>query len=431
MRRVEARVFGYHPDMAAPAADEATLTRPSTSRLLRLLWGERRLSRAELARRADVARSTVTRMVNALLPTGLVRETGMGPSHGGRRPVLLEFRDDAYAVAGVDLSGERVAVALTDLRGSVHAWEEEPHPVRDDPDGARRLAGTLLARCADRWRDGPAGLVCVGAAIPSPVDTGAPTLLSALALPAWRGRPGLEALEARFGVPVVLDNDANLGALAEQRWGAGQGVDDLAYLAITRGVGAGLMIGGRIHRGQTGVAGELGHFPADPRGPLCECGMRGCLSSMVDVPGIERRASRHAADQPGSALGAPPVSIAALERAAVAGDPAAAAVIDETVDLLANAIATVLNLNNPGRVVIGGGILRLGEALLGPLRRAVQDRTRVSSAGAAPILAGVLGDRAIAVGAATLALDRALGDLRLFPPLRAGAGVRLVVNSAS
>src|SRR5512142_2364191 len=102
--------------MAPRRADEATLLRPSTAALLRLLWEARQLSRAELSRRAGVARSTVTRTVNALLPTGLVRETGPGPSRGGRRPVLLEFRDDAYAVAGVELGNQRVAVALTDLR---------------------------------------------------------------------------------------------------------------------------------------------------------------------------------------------------------------------------------------------------------------------------------------------------------------------------
>ena len=401
--------------------DEGGLLRPSTAMLLGLVWRERRISRADLARRAEVARSTVTRTVNALLPTGLLREVGEGVSRGGRRPILLAFQDEAYGVAGVELGNTRVAVALTDLRGRVLAWEEEPHAVREDPEGARALAAELVARCLAAWRRGPAGLVCIGVALSCPIDTGAPTLLPTVELPAWRGEPGLETLRSRFGVPVLLDNDANLGALAEHRWGAGQGVPNLAYLAITGGVGAGHVIDGRLYRGQTGVAGELGHFPADPAGVRCSCGMRGCLSSTVGVPAVERRAGRLAASHPGSALGEPPVTLATLARAALAEDPVALRAVAETVDPLANALSVLLNLNNPGRVVIGGGLLRLGEALLGPLRQAVQDRTRASSAGAVAIVAGALGERAVAVGAATMALEHALADLRLFPPLRRGA----------
>jgi len=115
------------------------------------------------------------------------------------------------------------------------------------------------------------------------------------------------------------------------------------------------------------------------------------------------------------------VTLATLARAALAEDPVALRAVAETVDPLANALSVLLNLNNPGRVVIGGGLLRLGEALLGPLRQAVQDRTRASSAGAVAIVAGALGERAVAVGAATMALEHALADLRLFPPLRRGA----------
>lgn len=400
-----------------PAVEERLL-RPSLGVLLRLVWTERSISRVELARRTDLARSTVTRSINALLTTGLVREVGVGPSRGGRRPILLEFQDTAYGVAGVELTSERVAVALTDLRGNVLAWEERPYAVRIDPDGARALAGELTSRCLERWQRSAERLVCIGVAVPSPVDRGAPTLLSPVDLPAWRGQPGLEPLAERFGVPVLLDNDANLGALGEHRWGAGQGADNVVYLTIGAGVGAGHVIQGRLYRGSTGVAGELSHFPTDPRGDPCSCGMRGCLSSATSANALVRHAERYAAANPGSPLARAPVTLDAVERAALAGDEAALRAIDEIVDRLANAIGTVLNLFNPARVVMGGDLLRLGELLLEPLRRAVRDRVRASSAGAARIVASTLGDRAIAIGAATMALEHALGDLRLFPPLR-------------
>jgi predicted NBD/HSP70 family sugar kinase len=382
-----------------------------------MIWTARGISRAELSRRTALARSTVSRAVNALVASGLVSEVGVGPSRGGRRPIILQFQDDAYGVMGVELDRNRVAVALTNLRGQVHAWEERTFPVHNDPDGTRALVVTLIEQCLARWHHRPERLVAIGVAVASPVDRAAADPLSHVVLPAWGGRLGLEVLTQRFGVPVMVDNDANLGALAEHWWGAGRAVSDLVYLEISVGVGSGHIIGGKVYRGATGVAGEMGHLPIDVAGAPCECGLRGCLTHLVGHEGLQRRAEGLRPGFPASRL-APGFGVAALHDAAQAGDALALRVIEETAATLATAIAGMMNLLNPAMVVIGGELQRLGEPLFAPLRRAVQERSRISSAASAQIVASPLGDRAVALGAATYALEAALNDVGLFPAVR-------------
>jgi len=401
-------------------AAAAFLLRPHAADILRLVWQERGISRAELSRRTALARATVSQTVQALQQGGLVGEEGVGPSRGGRRPTLLRFEDDAFGLVGVDLGHAHVAVALTSLRGRMLAWEERRHPVRSDPAGARALVCELVDACLDRWHHPRERLVGVGVAVPSPVESGSARPLSRVALPAWDGTPGLEVLTERLGVPVLLDNDANLGALAEHWWGAGRQVKDLTYVLLGNGVGAGYLIDGKVYRGGTGVAGELGHLPVDPAGPPCACGLRGCLTTLVDVPAILARAGTLLAEQPSSVLATRPLSVASIEEAARAGDPVAVRVVEETARWLALGVTGLLNLLNPSLVILGGGVARLGDTLLGPLRRFVQTNAYVSSAAEARIVASPLAERAIALGAATLVLHRALGDLTLFPSVRSG-----------
>ncbi|RPJ44851.1 MAG: ROK family transcriptional regulator, partial [Candidatus Latescibacterota bacterium] len=234
--------------------------RPLADAVLRLIWRERRISRAEIARRAALSRSTVSEIVGEILPTGLVAEMGIGESRGGRRPIVLEFQDDSRVILGVEMGAAHVAVALTNLRGSVLAWESKPHPVRSDPGGTRALVAELCEACLVSRPNGGRPLVGIGVAVPSPVDPSRPDRLSKIVLPDWNERLGLEGLRDRWNVPLLVDNDANMGALAEHWWGVGRGLDDFAYIKVATGIGSGHVIGGEIYRGATGVAGEIGHL---------------------------------------------------------------------------------------------------------------------------------------------------------------------------
>jgi predicted NBD/HSP70 family sugar kinase len=234
-------------------------------------------------------------------------------------------------------------------------------------------------------------------------------------LPAWKGHSGLEALGERYGVPVMVDNDANLGALAEYWWGAGQGVRDFAYVKVGTGIGSGHVIGGELYRGANGFAGEIGHLSIDPQGETCICGLRGCLAMHVGSPALVQRARSLLPTCPGSMLEDVDITITAIEAAALGGDPLALRVTREAAEFLGIAVAGMLNLMNPAVVIVGGGITALGDHFLEPLRETVRQRTRVSSMAGVSIVMSGLGPQSVAVGAASLVLQEALANPRLFP----------------
>ena len=386
--------------------------------VLDLVWKRREVSRAEIARHTGRSRSTISEVVARLLDTGLVEEVGSGESRGGRRPILIGFRDAAGVILGVDLGATHVSVILTDLRGSVLAWQDRAYPVRTDPGGAGKLVVELCRDCLMEWNGDEGLLIGIGVAVPSPVDPESPDRVLERIHPAWRGRAILDRLDAAFGAPVFVDNDANLGAVAERWWGKALGVDDFLYLKVATGVGAGLMIGGGIYRGSTGVAGEIGHIVVDPKGPGCVCGSNGCLATFVGTRALVERTRDLLRSSPPSSLVGTDLNIKIIEDAALADDPVALRVVHEAAQHLGIALAGVLNLLNPGSVVVGGSLARAGDRLLVPLREAVLRRTLVTSAAAAEIVVSELGPRATALGAATHVLIAALANPSLFPGVK-------------
>lgn len=386
--------------------------RPLADSVLQLIWRERQTTRADIARRTGLSRSTVSEIIDGLLKTGLIAETGSGKSRGGRRPIVLEFQDEARCILGVDLGATHVAVALTDLRGKVLSWHAVDYPVRTDPDGTRALVMELCDGCLKEWNHDGCQLMRIGVAVPSPVDPLYPKMLSEVVIPAWQGESGLEELQLRYGVPVHVDNDANLGALAEHMWGAGKGINDFVYIKIAHGIGAGHILNGEIYRGAGGVAGEMGHLPIDPNGPACVCGMNGCLATFIGKPALADRIGELLKEYPDSSLKRRKSSFDAIESAALRGDPAALELVNEIAGYLGIAISGYFNLMNPSLAILGGGLAGLGELLLGPLRSKVRNSTLVSKA-AVDIKISELGPRAVAVGAATLALMAMFNDPNL------------------
>ncbi len=391
--------------------------RPLAEEILRLIWKSHEISRAEISRSLEISRSTVSEIVDSLLPKRLIAEVGTGPSRGGRRPIVLRFQDDAHTILGVEMGASHLQVVLTDLRGHVLAWQHRDHPVRSDPEGTRRMIVTLCDACLEGSGVPSDRLMGIGLAVPSPVDPARPDRISELVMPDWKGRLGVDGMRARYRVPLFVDNDANLGALAEQWWGAGRGVDDFAYIKLATGLGSGHVIAGEVYRGASGVAGEIGHLGMDPHGEPCICGLRGCLATMVGAPALVKRAKALLAEHEGSALAGATPTIVRIEDAALAGDPLALELVREAAGYLGIAVASLLNLMNPSMVILGGGLTRLGDLLLDPLREVSSRRTLASSLNASAIRIGELGPQAMALGASTLVLKSALDDSQLFPTL--------------
>ena len=400
--------------------------RPLADAVLRMIWREKRMSRADIAQEGGLSRSTVSEVVNEILPMGLVAEVGLGKSRGGRRPILLEFQDGACGILGVEMGAAHVDVALTDLRGRVLAWHHREHPVRTDPEGTRALITELCDACLEDSPDRTLPLVGIGVALPCPFDPSHPDSLSTLVLPDWKGHLGLSGLGERYNVPVMIDNDANLGALAEHWWGAGRGVGQFAYIKVATGVGSGHIINGDIYRGATGVAGEIGHTAIDPNGKPCICGLRGCLVTLVGTPALLERAGELLSGNPNSEFANGEKGIRELEKAALGGDSLALRVVEEAAEHLGTVVAGLLNLMNPSMVVIGGDLADVGELLLKPVREMARSRTLVSSVAAAEIRVSELGPRSVAIGAATLVLKEALADSRIFPAIDVDSAITAI-----
>jgi predicted NBD/HSP70 family sugar kinase len=227
----------------------------------------------------------------------------------------------------------------------------------------------------------------------------------------------MEQLQVAHGVPVLVENDANLGALAEHWWGAGRGLSDFTYVKLGTGVGSGHMLGGKIYRGATGVAGEIGHMVIQPGGLPCSCGNRGCLETLVGTRALMRRVEELLADFPASQLNGPAITVDLIEEAAMDGDALAVGLVQEVAGHLATGLAGVINLLNPSAVILGGSLARLGPMLVAPIKEGARTQTLVNSVAASRIVASELGPRATARGAATLVLDSALTDPRMFRSL--------------
>lgn len=374
--------------------------------LLRRIWLAECVSRAELARETGLSASTVSSIVGRFADEGLVRLQEAGPSRGGRPPVMVAFADDAFCIVGVEIGATHVTVAVTDLRGRILAEEYTPFATRERAEETLALLVRSVQGC--RLRAGAPGLRCLGAgvAVPSPLDVRRPGELSALILPAWRGVNLVERLGSALALPVVLENDANAGALAE-RW-FGLGGDDFTFIKVGTGIGAGHVMGGALYRGATGIAGELGHLAIDPAGPPCACGNRGCLHVLAGTPALLQLA----AAVPG--LERPPTSALEIVAACNAGAPWAVEIVAKLGGWLGVGIAGLVNLLNPSHIVLGGEIVQAGEALLAPLRASASARSLLFSATEVEIRATSLGPAATAIGAGALMLDRALDDLSFF-----------------
>ncbi len=392
----------------------ASAIRAQHSRLiLNLLWEEREISRAELARRTSLSRSTVSAIVSDLLGTGLVGEARTGVSSGGRRPIILEFRDQSSFIVGIELGATHVSCVLTDLRCNVRASWSAPAPVRNDPKAALTKMSLGVRSVLEADNVQPSQVLAIGVAVPSPVNPERPGEMLPLVVPKWEGYNIATHLEASFKRPVFVDNDANLGALAELWWGAGSSGKDLAYIKVATGIGAGLIIDGRIFRGSGGIAGEIGHTSIDPNGPQCVCGLKGCLATFIGTPALLEHA-KHELVARGSDR-RPPGKIEDLVSAALDGDPMSVESIQYAGEKLGVGIANMLNLLNPSTVVLGGGITGASDILLDAVHQTIHGLSLPASISNAEIRTTGLNEWGIALGAATLVLQGALESPALFP----------------
>ncbi len=370
-------------------------TAGSTGQAAAMLRAAGPMSRGDLGRVLGLSRTTVSATAAELIKEGWVEERAGGPAAARGRPAtLLALTRRCGVAVGVDMGRTHARVVLAHLGHEVISERSiEQTGGWGSAEAFDAVADLVEELTAEAGVAAPE-IVGVGLGLPAPLD-GTGHSASVMIAPDWVGEdPGGE-LAHRLGAAVAVDNDANLGALAEARWGAGRGFGTLVYVKASTGIGAGLVIDGRLFRGSSGTAGEVGHVTVDDSGPVCRCGSRGCLEVMAGGPALVAQLS------PGRA-GIDTVHD--LIAAARQGDLACARILADAGETLGVAVAAALNLFNPDRVVLGGELGDADDLVLASLRDSLGRHALASAVRNASVVPAQLGQRAEALGAVLLVL---------------------------
>jgi predicted NBD/HSP70 family sugar kinase len=368
-------------------------------------------SRADIARMTGLSRAAVSVHVARLQQQGLIAEELSSEREGastgrGRRPTMLHLESSAGVAFAIVFDRRGLRVALSDLSYSLIAERTAPVRVYDlagargaDPaealDAAAGLAFELLSNVGiDRDR-----VIGVGLGLPAPIDRLKGTVAGDTILHRWKDVRAASELSQRLQLPVELDNDANLGALGELLFGAGVGLRDFIYVKQSPGVGSALILNGRLYRGASGIAGELGHVQVQAEGPICDgCGQRGCLNTVVSgATLLEVLRSSHGRDLRSGDI---PALVAE-------GDPVATRIVSDAGRVFGRVLADLCNELNPEAIIVQGELSTPDGPFLSGIREGIDRGAIPAAAAAATVKPSFLGEQAELLGAAALVIANA------------------------
>ncbi|QFR02530.1 ROK family protein [Streptomyces phaeolivaceus] len=383
--------------------------------LLELVRSGRAVTRGALQQATGLSRATVGQRLDRLFRAGWLREGAGGPVGsplGGRPSITLEFDDEHAVVLAADLDTRHARAAVLSLTGEIQAEHTGTLVIEEGPDAVLDELGRWFAELLEK-AGRPADAVCgIGLAVPGPVDTDTGRVVQPPIMPGWDGYDIRARLARAFtahadgpaGVPVLVDNDANLMAYGEQRTGYPD-CSAFALVKVSTGIGAGVVVGGSIYRGIDGGAGDIGHIRV-PQGAeaLCKCGSYGCLAAVASGGAVARRLAE---------AGVPAASGSDVRDLLTAGHPGAAALAREAGRVVGDVLATVVTLLNPGVLMIAGDLA--GTPFLTGVRELLYQRALSRSTAHLDVVTSKLGERAGLVGAGALVVEH------LYAPERAEA----------
>jgi predicted NBD/HSP70 family sugar kinase len=377
-------------------------------------------SQSEAVRRSGLSRQAVSLITRRLIERGLVETDGTRPAGRGKPRTVLRVRAEALLAAGVHLDPAGISLVIVDLAAHVVA-EKALGPPGDDPqEGVRCIAEgleTMLEGLHDAGWRAPGGqsarevLLGIGVAAPGGLDSRRGVLVDPPWIPGWWDTPLVELLSQATGRTAVLDKDTNAALTAEIWAGERLSEQTVLYVYVSAGVGSAVSSAGRVQRGSSTQAGEIGHLPTGLDGPVCGCGRRGCLSVFTDIRTMLARIEAETGAAPGGEgpgdAGADGERLASLVRAATAGEPLPSRIAREHGTALGEALRTLIAIHDPHRVIIGGPYWRALEPIAMPQ---VLERAMQGSGGrrGVTISSSAFGDDVGAIGAATLYLGREL-----------------------
>ncbi len=407
--------LGGVPTVGTPPTEQAQ----SLAHVLALVRARLAQTRPDVARVSGYGRTVVTERLGQLIDAGMIEEGETGSIPRGRAPRLLSFRPKAGVILAAELETNDITVGVTDLDGTILSSRQVPHTMTPDVEvSIATLDKALDAVLSDAGiaRDRVWGM---GLGVPFPVEYGSARAIATPGWNAWDGYNLREHFERRLGAPTWTDNDVNLMALGEARAGLARGIDDFAYVRVGRGVGGGIVSGGRLHRGAQGAAGAIGHIKvAETSAVICRCGSTGCLQTVASGGALLGIATQLAASgaspqlqQKLAQLGH--VELEDLAAAARDGDRAANVALETSAQYLGTAIATLVNLHNPALVLLGGPVVGLSQAYLANVRAEVLRKALPLATRNLRIEISPLGDRTGLIGAAAMVVDELLSPQML------------------
>ncbi|WP_159881642.1 ROK family transcriptional regulator [Paenibacillus puerhi] len=400
------------------------------------------LSRADISARTGLNKATVSALVNELIESSFASETGLGESSGGRKPMMLLFNERAGFAIGVDLGVNYILAVLTDLSGTV----VKKRRVDIAETGADALTDKLkktIRKLISQVPSSPYGVIGIGVGVPGLVDDQG-SVLSAPNL-GWTDVPLQSMLAEEFGVDVVIDNEANAGALGEKEFGAGRHAANLLYISAGIGIGAGIILHDQLYRGVSGFSGEVGHMALAQDGPLCGCGNRGCWETFASEKALLHNArtaieaGRPAAMQAGlrdtaseadeadeamkgirpsaaassrSVTEEAAVSLESLLRQAQRGDPEAQRLFTETGRWLGTGIANLVNVFNPELIIIGNRMSLATDWIKEAVHETLDSRSLAFHRSRTSVAYSQLGQSSSALGAASMAIQRFFSSMK-------------------
>ncbi len=379
---------------------------------MRVLRETGQTSRPEISRETGWSRAKTSQEVGSLVNKGILKDVGEGASNGGRKPRLLRLNNQLGYVFGVDIGATSLDIALADLNGHILQRVTESADVRDAPEAVLGRCQEIMLDLADAGGVAPDRILSIGMGVPGPVDFVRGVLVAPPLMPDWENYPiRLFFKEVFPAAMVMVDNDVNIMALGEKRSGDALEADHFLVIKIGTGIGCGIMVNGKIHRGSDGSAGDIGHICVDKGGAICRCGNRGCLEAMAAGPAIAEKAKLAALEgksellskllkQNGSFLTPEDVNAACRE-----GDEAALDIIRSSGQMIGDVLAGLVNFFNPSHIFITGGIANFGNHLLVAIKRAVLRRSLPLATTNLTIRYSPTGSDSGVVGAIMLALE--------------------------
>ena len=390
------------------------------SLVLDLVRNHTALSQPEIVRLSGLGRTVVARRVSELKAVGLLEEGALGLSTGGRAPRQLIFRGDAGVLLVAELGASSLAVGLADLTGRLLKDHEEP--ARVELDGAD--PGLTLNRMESLFDDLYEGLpvprppiwgIGIGVLGPVDVETARPTQLPVI--PGWGDYPIRERFGSRYDAPVWVDNEVNLMALGEYRQGVGKGTDELIFIKVGSGIGAGIITGGRLQRGAQGAAGEVGHITVvEDESVTCWCGNTGCAQELASGNAIARDAvdaTPHSPYLKQVVANGQLVDARAVAAGAAVGDPTCLELLIRAGRYIGRMAAMLVNICNPAMIIIGGAVARAGDPFLAAIRQEIYRQSFPLASRDLRVSLSPLSDRAGLVGAACMVSDELMSPQHL------------------